>query len=61
MEHVSLAKQFDEFIERSKFASKNDWDNFRVQQEYIKMLKEEPLVPIFMDVRFDPDDGSMDV
>lgn len=58
----NLSKQFDLFTKRTD-PYYDGRENYRVQQEYLKMLRTEPSVHTpSMTVRsYEPDDGSMDI
>jgi hypothetical protein len=58
---VSLSQLFDQYMKRTDPYWSNK-ENYRVQQEYIKMLLTEPVVHQPLVVKgIEPDDGSMDV
>ena len=63
MGNVSLANQFDEFVQKSKFASNDDWDNARLQDEFKRMIREEPRVPtwVLSEIARYPNNWSMDI
>lgn len=63
MGNVSLANQFDEFVQKSKFASNDDWDNARLQDEFKQMIREEPRVPtwVLSEIARYPNNWSMDI
>ena len=46
MENVSLANQFDEFIQKPKFASNGD--DARLLDEFKRMIREDPRVPTWV-------------
>ena len=58
---MPLNQQFDQYMKKTDpyWANK---ENYRVQQEYIKMLLTEPVVhqPLVV-MGVEPDDGSMDI
>lgn len=43
----NLSKQFDLFTKKTD-PDYNGMENYRVQQEYLKMLRTEPRVPTYM-------------
>lgn len=63
MGNVSLANQFDEFVQKSKFASNDDWDNARLQDEFKQMIREKPRVPtwVLSEIARYPNNWSMDI
>jgi len=44
---ISLFKRLDQYKKRTD-PNREGKENYRIQQEYIRMLKEEPLVPIYL-------------
>lgn len=58
---MSLSQLFDQYMKKTDPYWSNK-ENYRVQQEYIKMLLTEPVVHLPSVVKgIEPDDGSMDV
>ena len=59
---MPLSQQFDQYMKKTDPYWENK-ENYRAQQEYIKMLLTEPVVysPIMTVRSHEPDDGSMDV
>lgn len=58
---MPLSQQFDQYMKKTDPYWENK-ENYRVQQEYIKMLLTEPVVrqPLVV-MGIEPDDGSMDI
>jgi len=60
-QRMSLSHSWDQYMKRTDPYWENK-ENYRVQQEYIKMLLTEPVVhPSSVVKGIEPDDGSMDV
>ena len=59
---MPLSQQFDQYMKKTDPYWENK-ENYRVQQEYIKMLLTEPVVysPIMTVRSHEPDNRSMDV
>lgn len=59
---MPLSQQFDQYMKKTDPYLENK-ENYRVQQEYIKMLLTEPAVysPIMTVRSHEPDDRSMDI
>ena len=62
MENVSLADQFDHVM-RTTGSVNNDWDNARLQDEFKRMIREEPRVPtwVTLEISRSPNNWSMDI
>ena len=60
-QRISLSKSWDQYMKRTDPYWENK-ENYRVQQEYIKMLLTEPVVhqPLVV-MGIEPDDESMDI
>jgi len=60
-QHMSLSQSWDQYMKLTDPYWENK-ENYRVQQEYIKMILTEPVVhqPLVA-MGIEPDDGSMDI